>query len=801
MFFKTWIRRILLGVLGLALLVGAATAWVVTHFDGQRWASVASEWILQERQRTLTIDGPVRLELWPRLQIVASKLRLSERFKPEQRFVLVDEATFGVDLVPLLAQQAVVRQVELRGLKFEVQRGGDGLGNTDDLRSLPSSGALKFDVERTVIEDARVSIRDARWPLEGEIRFDRLTLGRLGEGRSTPVQLRAALALREPALAGQLEGKFSLTPAQGDTPLRVGSVALHFRGAAGLLRDLDARVAGEAQIDAPHDRFETQNLRVAFGSQGQGWRIDDAVLQVQHFGYQAVGGALAWTGLGLDAKGHLGDAARPFSLQLSSAQLGITEQQQSAGKGLKARFELQGDMPMQLNFESAAPSGKPGQWRLPGLRAEWKASVGSRRLEGHANGEALLRSEAPGGTLQRLSLERLELKGVYEPGNGGQPWPLGARGSMSLAPGQVQWNLNTTLAEDACAAEGSAQRPAPSTRDKPRVDLRLRCERLDLSRWHAGPTPVVAGGKPAASAKLAEPATPPAPASSASAVRLDLAALREVDAQFSLRATQLRLRPLLARDARIEGSLGGGVLAFDNVQAKLWEGSVEASGHVDAADAVREPRFDLRLQGDGVDVGAMLDDVGNLQGLQGRGKVRADLSSSGPDVQALWRGLVGQAELQLRDGAVVGLDLDENLRQPPASLTDAADELERAQPAQRTPFQNLKASFRIAEGVARTETLDLRSSTWQVAGNGQVDLARQRLEIDARAQVATPPAPPRNRPAPADPLAAVRGATLPLQLSGPFDAVDWRLRWSALQPGATNVSAGSPPSPPQEQHP
>ena len=80
--------------------------------------------------------------------------------------------------------------------------------------------------------------------------------------------------------------------------------------------------------------------------------------------------------------------------------------------------------------------------------------MAGRRLEGHANGEALLRSEAPGGTLQRLSLERLELKGVYEPGNGGQPWPLGARGSMSLAPGQVQWNLNTTLAEAKALAKG-----------------------------------------------------------------------------------------------------------------------------------------------------------------------------------------------------------------------------------------------------------------------------------------------------------------------------------------------------------
>lgn len=774
-------HRVLFGLAGLAVLVAAGVTWLMAGFDGDRWKTVAADWLQQERQRSLTIDGPIRLELLPRLQIVAHQVRLSERFKPEDEFLVVDEAAFEVDLVPLLADQAVIRSVHVRGLRVELERGVDGLGNADDLLAMPGIGAIKLEVQRTVIEDARATVRDARWPLDGEIRFEHLELGRFGRELDAPVSLRASLALQQPPVAGSVDGEFTLGIGVPDSPLRIDAARLHFRGSAAGLRELDAALAGRLRIDAAHDRIEADEARLELQARGDGWQLGSSSLRAAQLRYQSVGGAIAWSGLEAEAQGRLG-GQQPFTLRLDAPQFGLNDDQ-VAGRGVKLRFELGGELPLTVALESRPPSGRSDQIRLPGLRGEFRAGGETRRLEGSANGDAWLRLATVKAGEPRLGFDRLELRGRFEPGSGNPGWPMTARGSLGMALDSLRWNLNGTLADDACAAEGQAL-SQPGTGLAPKLVLRLRCDRLDLGRWQRLP----------ASPDLNR-------ASRARDAATSSDTWRALDAQLSLRAAQLQLDPVSARDARLDATLGQGVLKVQSLQAKVWDGSVELSGTAEDARPGQPPSYELELDASGVDVGRMFGELDGLGGLQGRGQVTARLNARGRDLPALRQALRGEARLVLRDGAVIGADLTESLKQPPERRDRSADVVGRGQPDSRTPFQTLQASFRIVDGVASSDDLELRSGHLQIAGEGRVDLGRQRIQYSTRAQVPATraAASARTRPPEADPLAAMRGLSVPVQLSGPFDAVDWRIRWSETTPLAAPEAdppeAGSPREP------
>ncbi len=175
----------------------------------------------------------------------------------------------------------------------------------------------------------------------------------------------------------------------------------------------------------------------------------------------------------------------------------------------------------------------------------------------------------------------------------------------------------------------------------------------------------------------------------------------------------------------------------------------------------------------------LLAELAGSDRLEGRGRVTAELQTAGASVQALRSQLAGQAALQLRDGAVRGIDLARRLREAKAALTLQRDAVERASQTEKTDFTELAASFRIADGVARNDDLAAKSPFLRVAGSGAIDIGRSRIDYTLRTTV-TDTAQGQG----GTELAALRGLTIPVHLAGPLDAVDWRIEWSAVAAGA-----------------
>ena len=63
---KPWLRNSLIGVGALIVLLVIGAAVLIATFDANRFKGLAIDYMKNERQRTLVIDGPIELSVFPR---------------------------------------------------------------------------------------------------------------------------------------------------------------------------------------------------------------------------------------------------------------------------------------------------------------------------------------------------------------------------------------------------------------------------------------------------------------------------------------------------------------------------------------------------------------------------------------------------------------------------------------------------------------------------------------------------------------------------------------------------------------
>src|SRR5690606_30886744 len=141
--------------------------------------------------------------------------------------------------------------------------------------------------------------------------------------------------------------------------------------------------------------------------------------------------------------------------------------------------------------------------------------------------------------------------------------------------------------------------------------------------------------------------------------------------------------------------------------------------------------------------------------------------------------LNGSAALVLRDGAVRGINLAKSLREARARLTGGGDELQKSRQTEETDFTEMSASFQIAQGVARNDDLSAKSPFLRLGGQGTVDLTKRRVDYTVKATVTAT----QEGQGGAD-LTALKGLTIPVVLSGPWEALAWRISWAELAVGS-----------------
>ena len=752
---STWARRVAIAFGALVLLLVAAVAVLIATFDADRYRQLAIDWMKTEHQRTLVIGGPIELSFFPQLAVKVSKLRLSERGRDDE-FAAIDEAALAVRVLPLLRKQLVIGRVSARGVRATYLRDAQGVRNVDDLLSgkahsgtaagTPASGppAFGFDVGAIQLDDLRLRVRDATAHVDGEVAVLSFSSGRLADRAESPVSLRATAQLTQPqVLKLALDGRMTLGLDLDRNAMALTGMKLDVEGEGAGVTALSLALEGAVAWDG--GALRAGPLQVALKGAVRGaTSLTPSTVQVKRALFDPGAKRLELEALKVSLAGRQG--ADAFEMSLDWPELAV-DAQQLKGSALSGRLKITGPTALMGEFRSAAPSGNFAALRVPGLELKLAGSSGARKIDAGVMTDLVLNVGEAATAVERLDVHAT----LTDPGL--QPLQLALQGSGAFHAKTARWKVNGSLNANRFDTNGEAMLAGAV----PRIKAGATFDDLDLNR-------LLAPNKVPTTTATAPADTP---------VRLD--GLRAVDGEFIVDARALAFRQYKVTDAKVAATLADGILRVTRLAGRAWGGSFEASGSADA----KSDRLAVKIDANGVNVNALLKNVADKDLLEGTGHVAADVHSSGLDIGALRSNLAGTVAVQLRDGAIKGINLARSLRQAQAALALKQDALTHGIGTEKTDFSELRASARIVSGVAQSDDLDVKSPFLRIGGAGRFDIGRGRVDYTARVTVIDSALGQGGAG-----LDALRGVTVPVALSGPFDAIDWQIQWSGVAAAA-----------------
>lgn len=335
--------------------------------------------------------------------------------------------------------------------------------------------------------------------------------------------------------------------------------------------------------------------------------------------------------------------------------------------------------------------------------------------------------------------------------------PLDGKVQANLEKKTADLTLNTALDDSRIALRLGVRQFEPLA-----LGFALDIDKLDVDRY----LPPAPAGKAAQAGSSGGSAGAPAGQD-----KIDLAALKPLNIDGTVKIGQLQAHHIKVSqlDARIAAR--GGRLDVAPLNAALYGGTLAGSIGVNA----NSNEFAIKQALSNVAIEPLLKDAVQKDPLEGRGTVNLDVTTRGDTVPALKRALAGTANLALRDGAIKGINLAKTLRDLKGKLGAKQSATADADGREKTDFSELTASFRIANGVAHNDDLAMKSPFLRLGGNGDIDIGNDRLDYLAKVSVVESAKGQEGKD-----LEHLKGLTVPVRLSGPFDKLAYKLEFGDL---------------------
>jgi AsmA protein len=334
--------------------------------------------------------------------------------------------------------------------------------------------------------------------------------------------------------------------------------------------------------------------------------------------------------------------------------------------------------------------------------------------------------------------------------------PLDARlalnGTYSLKPEAIGLDFTAKLDDSTVKGKVDIARAAQMS-----YGFDLNIDRIDLDRYLA-------------SSEKKQPAAPEKKAGSKKAedAPVDLSGLKGLNAKGQLQIGALQVQGLKLANLKTGVSAAGGKAEIGPHSASLYEGSLAGSLTLDG----NANRVALKETLTNIAVGPLLRDLAEQDRVEGRGNVSLDVATAGKTVNAMKSALAGSAKVQLRDGAIKGVDIGALLRKARSALGSGSSQA--ADSKEKTDFSELSASFAIKNGVAHNEDLEVKAPLFRVGGKGDIDIGKSTINYVAKASVVASAQGQGGKE-----LEQLAGLTVPVHLSGPLDDMKYRVDYRA----------------------
>lgn len=263
--------------------------------------------------------------------------------------------------------------------------------------------------------------------------------------------------------------------------------------------------------------------------------------------------------------------------------------------------------------------------------------------------------------------------------------------------------------------------------------------------------------------------------------RMDLAALRTLDARLDVGAQRFKARDIEAETVNLAVSLDNALLTARLTDFRLYGGQGVVTLVVNARQDT--PRYAMDADISALEALPFLTAAAGFDRLQGLGRLQLDLDGAGASPAALMRSLDGTGSFSFADGAIVGVNLAQVIRTVQQAIETGSLPSGFAE-TQQTDFSALTGSFNIRQGVAQNIDLAMLSPLLRVDGAGTLNLADQSIDY-------------RLTPRAVQTLAGQGGAAdlqglpVPVRIRGGFNDVSVSVDLEAVARDLIRLRAGS----------
>lgn len=657
-------------------LVAVAVAYIALTFDPNDYKPRIVQAVKDGKQRTLRLDGDIRLHFFPNISLGIGHVSLSE-FRSEQEFASLEKAIVSLKLLPLLTGSIVVDEVAISGLKANLVRNKDGSNNFDDLLAneadAPAQPAqqaaspMRFDVAAVSLEQVQLSWRDLKTAASYTISEMSLKTGRIANAVPTTIDLSLHATANRPKADIVARLKTGLTFDLASQHFRLHGMELQANGSALEYSGIALSAGGDADLHLPAKEYKASRLTLAGsaskGKERYGIKLDVPDLSL---GKDRVSGKDVTLAATLD--GAFGNLVASVSVpamegnarSFKTESLGLDVELKQPAQIIKARLDTQltGSIEaQQFNFSSLSLALNAAGDNLPGKR---------------------IASELKGSIQADLGRQYIE---------------------TTLAGGLLQSQVKA--------------RASVRNFKVPLIRYDLEIDQFDADPYMPQKTAEAQGGK--TKQEVEQP--------------FDLSALRDLNLEGSLRVGALKAANIKVAQLRVDVKGRDGIVNVAPLTARLYKGNLDGKVTVNAHTSA----FTLNQKLSGVDVAPLLKDAADLDIVEGRGSIALDIATRGNTVSGLKKALNGNAKVELGNGAIKGIDLAklvqglQNLSKETTTRTLGVDQNEK------TEFSEFKASFRIRNGVAHNDDLAVKSTVLRLAGSGDIDIGNDRMDYEAKA--------------------------------------------------------------------
>lgn len=637
-------------------------------------------------------------------------------FRNDKEFAAIESARVSLALMPLLHRQVVVDEVAVSGLKATLVKHKDGTTNIDDLLGQAEQKPGQQKPEQQKIAAGPPVKFDI-----ASVSVEKTSLSYRDEGSGAQYAIKD-LHLKTGRIAIGVPSKIDLSAS-----IQTNQPKL----------DINTQLKTTLTFDLEKQKYQLQGLEL----QASGSAVDISNLKVQASGDVSADLAtqeFAAKKFALNASGV--KVKDKFEATLDAPSLNLTKDKYSGAKlTLKANMD-------------AAFGNIVASLSLPGVEGNaesFKVSALSLDLDVKQPEQAFkvkLSSPLSGNIkAQQFNLSNLSVA-VTATGD-----KLPNKSVSSEMKGSVQVDVQKQIVQANLAGGLLQSQIKANVGVKGFAEPAIKFD-VDVDQFDAD---LYLPKKSTEATKKSQSKEPEQP--------LDLSALRKLNLDGSLRVGALKVMNVKSTQLRVDVKALNGQVNINPLSAKLYQGSMNGSLSINAQST---PSFVINQKLNGVAIAPLLKDAADMELAEGKGNIALDLTTQGNTVNALKKALNGSVSVNLANGAIKGINLTKLVQGIQNLGKDTKVQTLGMDKSEKTEFSEFKASFKVRNGVAHNDDLAVKSTVLRLSGNGDIDIGHDSLNYNAKATLAK--------------TEQGRAATLPVNVSGSFDAVKFKIDYGAL---------------------